>query len=242
MLQVKLTDNYAGVTISGDFNDLNYLYNSINCFLKEKPSSGGEDSMQLHSYGFLYDLRHAYQGDREYTLVDNNLSESKRKWFGIKKSAVTENNVYYSFNYILPELIVDAILINSFVNNMSKKDIDKYTAELNFVNYFYSLVIDSLHEFLSNAKINEIKKGLHNTIISSKTFIPQWYEDIAIDYMKMTKERRKKEFMSIVDKIYNYYNYGSYSMMKKALNKYCKENNCSLYDVELKDYPEEVIW
>ena len=31
-------------------------------------------------------------------------------------------------------------------------------------------------------------------------------------------------------------------MMKKALNKYCKENNCSLYDVELKDYPEEVIW
>ena len=114
MLQVKLTENYAGVTISGDFNDLNYLYDSINCFLMEKPSSRGEDSMQLHTYGFLYDLRHAYQGDREYTLVDNNLSESKRKWFGIKKSAVTGNNVYYSFNYILPELILDAILINSF--------------------------------------------------------------------------------------------------------------------------------
>ena len=30
MLKVKLTENYCGVTISGDYNDLDHLYDSIN--------------------------------------------------------------------------------------------------------------------------------------------------------------------------------------------------------------------
>ncbi len=30
MLKVELTENYAGVTIYGDYNDLDFLYDSIN--------------------------------------------------------------------------------------------------------------------------------------------------------------------------------------------------------------------
>lgn len=61
MLKVELTKNYAGVKISGDFNDLDYLYNSLLYFIKEEPSSIDEYLMQNHLYAFLYDVRHAYQ-------------------------------------------------------------------------------------------------------------------------------------------------------------------------------------
>lgn len=33
MLKVELTENYAGVTIYGDYNNLNFLYDSINYLL-----------------------------------------------------------------------------------------------------------------------------------------------------------------------------------------------------------------
>ena len=71
MLKVKLTKNYAGVTISGDYNDLDHLYDSIYYLIHGEPISIGEYTMQNHLYGFLYDVRHAYQGDREVELIDN---------------------------------------------------------------------------------------------------------------------------------------------------------------------------
>ena len=57
MLKVELTKNYAGVTIYGDYNDLNFLYDAINYLIHKDPSSDGEYTMQNHLYGFLYDVR-----------------------------------------------------------------------------------------------------------------------------------------------------------------------------------------
>ena len=107
MLKVELTENYAGVKISGDFNDLDYLYDAILYFIKEEPSSIGEYLMQNHLYAFLYDVRHAYQGDREALLVDNLIQDMKRGWLGIKKKDATNKNIYYSFNYLLPDIFLD---------------------------------------------------------------------------------------------------------------------------------------
>ena len=42
MLKVKLTKNYAGVTISGDYNDLDHLYDSIYYLIHGEPISIGE--------------------------------------------------------------------------------------------------------------------------------------------------------------------------------------------------------
>ena len=39
MLKVELTENYAGVKISGDYNDLDNLYDSIYYLIKEEPNS-----------------------------------------------------------------------------------------------------------------------------------------------------------------------------------------------------------
>lgn len=109
MLKVELTENYAGVKISGDFNDLDYLYDSIHYLIKNDPKSMGEYLMQNHIYGFLYDVRHAYQGDREALLVDNLIQDMKREWLGIKKKDATNKNIYFSFNYLLPDIYLDII-------------------------------------------------------------------------------------------------------------------------------------
>ena len=242
MLKVELTENYAGVTIYGDYNDLDFLYDSINYLIHGDPSSGGEYTMQNHLYGFLYDVRHAYQGDREAILVDNYLQDYKRKWLEIRKKDATEHNVYFCFNYLLPDIFLDMVLIKHFIRKVDKKVNDVYNPYINMVNYFYSLVLHSLENMLTEIKFNKIKKGLLESVVTDSIFIPQWFEIISIDYSKMTKKQREKEFMHIMDAIYNYSDYEDYLKIKMDIEKLCKEKNCSLDDLHYEDYPEEIEW
>lgn len=242
MLKVELTENYAGVTIYGDYNDLDFLYDSINYLINGDSSSGGEYTMQNHLYAFLYDVRHAYQGDREAILVDNYMQDYKRKWLEIRKKDVTEHNVYYCFNYLLPDIFLDMVLIKHFIRNFDKKVNDVYNPYINMVNYFYSLVLHSLENMLTETKFNKIKKGLLESVVTDSMFIPQWFEIISIDYSKMTKKQREKEFMHIMDAIYNYSDYEDYLKMKIDIEKLCKEKNCLLDDLHYEDYPEEIEW
>lgn len=242
MLKVELTENYTGVKISGDYNDLDLLYDSIYYLIKEEPSSTSEYTMQNHIYGFLYDVRHAYQGDREAILIDNNYVDDRRDWYGFKKKDVTDKNMYFSFNYLLTDLFLDMVLIKYFIRKIDKKVNDVYNPYINMVNYFYSLVLHSLENLLTEIKFNKVKKGLLESIVTDSIFIPQWFEIISIDYAKMTKKQREKKFMHIMDAIYNYGDYEDYLKMKIDIERLCKEKNCTLDNLHYDDYPEEIIW
>lgn len=134
----------------------------------------------------------------------------KRGRLGIKKKDATDKNIYYSFNYLLPDIFLDMILIKSFIIKLDRKENDIYNSNLNMVNYFYSLVLNSLKNFLTEIKFNKIKRGMMNAFTYEKIFIPQWFEIISIDYAKMTKKEREKKFMHIMNKIYDYMDYEDY--------------------------------
>lgn len=198
--------------------------------------------MQNHLYGFLYEVRHAYQGQREVTLIENGLNQYTREYFDLKKKDVTDNNIHFSFNYLLPDILLDMILIKHFIKKVSKKENDIYNQYMNMVNYFYSLVLNSLKEMLTETKFNKVKKGLLNSVIGDKIFIPQWFEIIAIDYSKMTKKQREKEFMHVASAIYDYDLYEDYLKMKLDMEKICKDKGCTLDDLHYEEYPEEIEW
>ena len=242
MLKAELTENYAGFTIYGDFDDLNLLYDSINHLIVGETSNIGEYMMQGHLYGFLYDVRHAYQGDREAILISNFMSDNSRQWFGFKKKEITDKNVCYCFNYLLPDLILDMILIKHFISKVDKKDNNEYNPYVNMVNFFYSLVLHALGEFLTERRFNKVKKSLLEAHMYTNAFIPQWFEIISIDYAKMTKSQREKELMHIIDYICNYIDYEDYYAMKKRMEKICEEEKCTLDDIHYDDYPKEIDW
>jgi len=132
--------------------------------------------------------------------------------------------------------------IIKYCNRPFKKVNDIYNPYINMVNYFYSLVLHSLENMLTEIKFNKIKKGLLESVVTDSIFIPQWFEIISIDYSKMTKKQREKEFMHIMDAIYNYGDYEDYLKMKIDMEKLCKEKNCSLDDLHYDNYPEEIEW
>ena len=159
-----------------------------------------------------------------------------------KKKDITDKNICFCFNYLLPDLFLDMVLINHFIRKIDKKVNDIYNPYINMVNYFYSLVLHSLENMLTEIKFNKIKKGLLESVVTDSIFIPQWFEIISIDYSKMNKKQREKEFMHIMDAIYNYGYYEDYLKMKIDMEKLCKEKNCSLDDLHYDNYPEEIEW
>ena len=242
MLKVQLTPNYAGVTISGDYDDLNFLYDSINYLIVEDANSLEEDIMRNHLYGFLYDVRHAYQGQRDIELNDNSLDDYIREEYGLKHKDITDKNLYFKFNYLLPDLILDMILIKHFIKKVNKKYRDEYNYYINMVNYFYSIVLHSLQGFLTEIQFNKVKNGLKRSYIIEASFIPQWFEIISVDYANMSKKLRKKEFMHIVSAIYDYYLYESYLEIKKDVENECKKSNCTIDCLHYNKYPETIEW
>lgn len=201
-----------------------------------------ENLLQDHLHAFLYDVRHCYQGDRDVVLVNNCLSDYCREYNGIRKYEVSSNNVYYSFNYLITDVVLDMIIIKFFINKKDRNRKDVYNPYINFLNYFYSLVMDSFEEVLGKIKFNKLKRGIINCSIDNFRYNYLWFEGFSIDYSKMSKSKREKEFMHIMDYIYNYMDYKEYFDMKRKYEEMAKGDKRLIYHYHYDDYPEEIIW
>ena len=240
MIKVKLTQNYTGFNIEGTFDDFYELYDNISYFLGiEECEDAFEEDMKLHILGFLYDLRHAYQGSRNIKAVDNGLSEEHKEYYGIAKSI--KKDILYDFDYVVTDLITDILLFKHFAKSKTKK-MSEYDTNYNSVMTFYSKVIDALKEILTENQVKKVKKYLSESVISERTWLRQWYMMVCIDYLNMTKKRRQKEMMHIIESICDSYLYDEYYEMKKEIEEYAKENNYNINEIEYGEYPEEIEW
>lgn len=95
---------------------------------------------------FLYEVNNCYQSDKNVAIVDNKLSNYDKK-FGENRKYKANSN--YSFNYFIIDVVLDMIIIKYFIRNKERKEKDVYNYYINFLNYFYSLVMDSFEEVLS---------------------------------------------------------------------------------------------
>ena len=240
MIKVKLTPNYTGFNIEGTFDDFYELYDNISYFLGiEVCENIFEEDMRLHILGFLYDLRHAYQGSRNIKAVDNGLSEEQKEYYGINKSI--KKDILYDFNYVVPELLTDILLFKHFAKSKNKK-LGEYDTNYNSVMTFYGKVIDALQEILTENQVKRVRKRLSESYISERYWLKQWFMIVSIDYLKMTKNRRKREMMHIIESLCDSYLYDEYHQIKNEVEQYAKENNIMETEIEYGEYPEEIEW
>ena len=240
MIKVKLTQNYTGFNIEGTFDDFYELYDNIDYFLGiEECEDIFEEDMRLHILGFLYDLRHAYQGSRNIKAVDNGLNDEQKEYYGISKSI--KNDILYDFDYVVPELLTDILLFKHFAKSKTKK-MNEYDTNYNSVMTFYSKVIDALQEILTENQVKRVRKRLSESPISERYWLKQWFMIVSIDYLKMTKNKRKREMMHIIESLCDSYLYDEYHEIKKEVEQYAKENNIIETEIEYGEYPKEIEW
>ena len=102
-------------------------------------------------------------------------------------------------------------------------------------------MLDSLKEILTPNRWNRIRRDIQEEMIIEKVFIPQWFEMISLDYIRMSKSKRQKEIMYVLDGIIHYLDCEDYTLMRLDLEKRSKEENCSIDDFYY-EFPEKVEW
>lgn len=240
MIKVKLTENYGGFYIEGTYDDFNELYDSIYEIIGgEELANIIEEDMRLHILGFQYDLRHAYQGSRNIIAIPNNLSDDQKECFGIKKSV--REDVLYGFNYLVTDLILDIILIKNFIKKNPSVP-NGFNTSYNVVTTFYSKVVDSLGAILTEVQLKKLKKLLITSSIGPTGYLRQWFTRININYINMSKTKRKKEIIHVLKKICEWYNYDEYDYIKKIVYQYASEHKYVVTDIEIDDYPDNIVW
>ena len=122
MLTIKTTPHQFGISLQGDYEDLNALYDALHRYLYFYQEHSG--TYPYHEYEYLlslnYDIRHAYMGTRGYTMIDNPYGAKHKK------------NLYYQveimyplvFHYLISfERILDDYYIPEWFQN---KDPEEY--------------------------------------------------------------------------------------------------------------------
>lgn len=256
MITIKNTPNLAGVVISGDFND---FYNLVEAFHDIAIS---EYSERHHQYieistrvlGLCYDIRHAYMGDREIELVDNNMTEEIMKWHSI---ITPKNNVYYSCNYLYPEMFFVMLALNRLVElrirdlaktkHIYKGAMDKkviWDDTIATIRSFQAAFVKCVKDTFTSATFSRWLSVMNSDHIRLENIAGQYVDLWNIKYLDMTKEKRLKNLSIIAKRIAQFSEDSEHEEIKEVVMKAAKEYRCEpgairLYGIE---YPDEMEW
>lgn len=256
MISIKNTENLAGVTISGDYND---LYNLVEAFheitineYSEKHQRYVEISTRV--LGVCYDIRHAYQGDREVELVDNNMTEDKMKWHFI---IVPKSNVYYSCNCLYPEMFFVMLALNKLVElrirdltkakYIYREAMDKrviWDDTIAIIRLFQAEFVQCVKSTFGKASFARWINVMNSDYIGIEDIAGQYIDLLNIRYIHMTKEKRLKSLPSIAKRIAQFRYDNDHKEIKEVVTEAAREYGCEPGFIRLQgiEYPEDFEW
>ena len=256
MITVKNTPNLTGVTISGDFND---LYNLVEAFHEISIDEYSERHQQYigistRLLGLCYDIRHAYQGDREVELVANNMNEDKMKWH----SLITPlNNVYYSCNCLYPEMFFVMLALNALVKlrimDLTKKKyifneaMDKkviWDETIVAIRCFQAEFVKCVKDTFTEATFARWLNVMNSDYIFIEDIAVQYIDLINIKYINMSKEKKLKNLSSLAKRIAEFQYNDDHEEIKEIVNEAAREYQCDPGAIRLQgiEYPENIEW
>jgi hypothetical protein len=248
MINVKSTKQITGVEISGDYEDLNALYSALTNVIGEEGCYEDYYSCSMHVLGLCYDIRHAYQGDRnEFNSED----DSK----------------YYSFNVLWPEIMFVVAILGDYLNFSESRKCylddpevqffgentrellkEKLPDDIALIRYFQNLVWNALAKTIGEKRFKKLRNSIDFYILNIVGiqriggYYTQMIDILNVKYIGWKPQYRESHLAGMIEKIVkpNY----DYNDLKKAVDEYALEVGVPYYKVMLEgmEYPEEIEW
>lgn len=253
MITVKPTDKLTGVTIRGDYLDFSYLVESI----YNLTSAGNDErspyySVAIRTLGICYDIRHAYQGDREIELVDNGMHAEIMKWHSL---ITPEQNVYYSVNILFPEALFVALAVKDLYLyagiRAEKSETDEWQQPYSRAAYLRDIanldqlaagILEAFTEVIGQEDADKVIRLYQRTDQSYYQYASQYIDKLNLEYLKTIFDKRKDKLRNIAKRIIE--KPTAYYKLEADLKYWAKEYKTSiheLHDPKLQ-YPEEIEW
>ena len=250
MLTIKTTEKLTGVVVSGTYGDLNNLYDALSNVIGEEWSYPEFEACRIRVLRLCYDIRHAYQGDRNRGKVE----------FGEE---------VFSFEYLWPEMVFIFAVLDDF-NRLSEGSgcylkqenaeqmfyhpdtrdmlLERLPDDIALVRYFQNLIKNAFQRTIDPKRYKKImsayEKGYSYTLYKRyfHDFCCQWVDIQNVKYLKRAPEKRKSFLATVSEKIL--FNNTEYDSLKISLAAYAAANNVPYYELEVDgmQYPDEIEW
>lgn len=250
MIQAISTPNEAGVSILGDFEDIEGLYEALHEVVGEEGQLERYAGARLRVLGVCYDLRHALMADRGVEFVENGLDDDKIKRLSIIAS---QKNIYYKIEVLWPELLFVVMVLNDFIwfyaKSRSKSSYTPLTEwrslwdlAVSQVRMFQSAVAKCLRETLSEASYARVLKQMNRPYPWMEGYITQYVDMLNLRFLDMDCEGRQKSISIMVKRLAEKNN--EYLTLEQEVTAAARRHQCSIEDIKVVglDYPDDFKW
>ncbi len=171
MIRIQDTKNMVGITIHGDYEDLKTLHHAISDYLRfyfDHQEGRAAYSCYETILGLCYDIRHAYQGDRNIEAIENNhgniaqlascIYQLDEKSIEKERAKYANGNLYFNVEVLYPWAVyylytLQAVTEDVYQHTWFKNDEFGYTeyqaeSDLALIRYFVQLLWGRLRENL----------------------------------------------------------------------------------------------
>lgn len=241
MLTIKPTENLTGLTVSGDYWDLDDIIHAIY-------EVSGEEKRYFHYEGIRQRLltvclkmRQASKGEHHIELMANGINKEARKKMN---AIIPERNIYYAVNFLLPELIFAALALNDFVS-LYKQTLNnsEWSIAVTSVRKFQALVADAIASFMSKEHYLVFLTTLHTKSPLFHQYATQYVDMLNLEYLSLSKEERAEHITSFALRFLT--EDETYKVLVQQLLGVTSISKQSLHEVELTiKYPEDdsIVW
>lgn len=236
MLIIKPTPKLAGISISGDYEDFDRLYDALIEILGDEQEYGDDYEIPaLYVLAACYELRQAVMGNRGIEFVASRLDADMQQNL---KTIGPQHNVYYKTRIHLPEILFDIMALSDFVEIYSRKvKIPALNRDIQMVQLFQAEVTSALQSLLDLPAANRLAHLIYGVVPRFRGYCTQYVDQLTEKYLRQTPEKRRQQIIPLARK-FNEKGL-DYQRLMLELTEAASDLNCSIADLEsINELPE----
>ena len=261
MISAKPTEHLTGVLIEGEYEDFYEMVESIYRMTGlEEDYNDRYWSVKNRLLGICYDIRHAFQGDRNVKLVDNGVNDELMKWHSM---VMPQQNLHYSVEVLFPEALFVAFSIpelylpsSVYYGQRARKLQKKEEQPRQFVDRYADYIrdqamLDMLSSVILSAFADVIGDEDFEKVLSQRGksygyeyehYATQYVDKCNAEYLKTVPEKRKDKLRNIAKRLLK--KPDAYRNLLSDLENSARRHGCSIHELHDPDleYPETIEW
>ena len=259
MITIKPTEHLVGINVQGDYYDFEGFVDAVHRLTGIWPEEDYSDPYYASCnrlLGICYDIRHAYQGNRDILVRDNGLNREVMKWH---KLIMSEQTVYYSVNILFPEALFVAstsekllAYAKRYYGKTGKKlkekenwpiyhEYNQYVRDCATIRNFVGQVWGALGDVIGEVGLENILNA-QCSYESYTHYAAQYIDEMDIALIKTKPEKRAGKLKTMAKRIINP-DY-TYYQVHREVAACAAEYGCSIHEVHdpKLEFPDEIEW
>ena len=239
MIAIRPTENLTGVTISGDYWDIDELLIAIHEVCGDENRYYDFLGSRNRILNVCLKLRNAIRAEHNIEFVPNGIHKSVKH---NKRILAPEKNVYFSVEILLPEAIFMAIALNDFIHlHQELIDSSEWNIHIATIRHFQGELCEMLKDLITSEHYNAFIQMLHTKQPAYFRYATQYVDILNLEYISLSKEERTEVLAGFI--LHLLLEDENYHALYEQLMAVASKTKLPLHNIEIETkYPDDIIW